>query len=85
MNEIENLIQKAKKFHKSAELLYNNGDYDSCVSRCYYAMYFMVEALLIKNGLKAKSHKGAISLFGQHFIKTKILDYELGRSLRRAL
>ena len=39
MKEIKDFIEKAEKFLKTAEQALNIGDYDSCVSRCYYAMF----------------------------------------------
>jgi len=84
MNEIADLIQKARRFLKSAELLLADGDFDSCVSRCYYAMFFMAEATLLTKGFRASSHKGVISLFGEQFIKSKLLREEIGKVLRRA-
>ena len=59
-------------------------DYDSCVSRCYYAMFFMAEAALLTKGITAYSHKGVINKFGEYFIKTKILERELGKALNDA-
>ena len=44
----------------------------------------MTEAVLLTKGLKASSQKGIINLFGKHFIKTKIFNEALGKSLRRA-
>ena len=81
IKEIEDLTEKAKRFLRSAEVLLIDRDYDSCVSRCYYAMFFLAEAILLTKGLKASSHKGVISIFGEHFIKTGILGKELGRAL----
>ena len=46
--------------------------------------FYSAEAILLTNDLKASSHKGVISLFGEHFIKTGKLDKELGKALRRA-
>jgi len=84
VNEIRDLIEKAEKFLSTAEQALNTGDYDSCVSRCYYAMFFMAEAMLLTKSLTASSHKGVISLFGEHFVKTKILERELGKALNDA-
>lgn len=84
MNEIDDLREKAKRFLRTAELSMNDGDYDSCASRCYYAMFFATEALLLTKNLRASSHKGTISLFGEHFIKTALLSKGLGKMLRRA-
>ena len=32
-------IQKADKFLGTAKICLDNGDYDTCVSRCYYAIF----------------------------------------------
>ncbi len=84
MKELEDLKEKARRFLRTAELSYNDGDYDSCVSRCYYGMFFMAEALLLTKNITASTHKGVIALFGEHFIKTEIIDRELGKAIRRA-
>ncbi|GFP37733.1 uncharacterized protein HKBW3S44_01410 [Candidatus Hakubella thermalkaliphila] len=70
MKEIRDFIEKAEKFLTTAEHALDIGDYDSCVSRSYYAMLFLAEAVLLTKGLTASSHKGVISLFGEHFVKT---------------
>jgi uncharacterized protein (UPF0332 family) len=84
MREIDDLLVKAEKFLKTAEDALHGGDYDSCVSRCYYAMFFLAEAVLLTKNLKASSHKGVLGLFGQHFVKTGVFDKELGRALNDA-
>ncbi|MBN2182696.1 MAG: HEPN domain-containing protein [Sedimentisphaerales bacterium] len=84
MKEVRDLIDKTEKFMITAEKALGIEDYDSCVSRCYYAMFFMAEAALLTQGLTAHSHKGVISKFGEHFIKPKILERELGKALNDA-
>lgn len=84
MNEIESLVQRAEKYLHSAEPLLNNDDFESSVSRAYYAMFYVVEALLLNRGLSFSSHSGVITLFGEHFIKTGIFPREMGRELNRA-
>lgn len=84
MNEIRDLTKKAEKFLFTAEHALRTQDYDSCVSRCYYAMFFMAEAALLTKNLSASSHKGVITMFGQHFVKTGILNKSLGRTLNDA-
>ncbi len=83
MKEIEYLISKSKRFLRTAELVFKDGDYDSCASRCYYAMFFMAQAVLITKNINASSHKGVISLFGEYFIKPKIFDVNLGKYFRK--
>ena len=84
MKEIRDLIKKAEKFLSTAEYIFSRGDYDSCVSRCYYAMFFITEAVLLTKNLSASSHKGVISLFGEHFVKENIFDREMGKILNEA-
>ncbi len=84
MREITDFIAKAEKFIRTTENALNTGDYDSCVSRCYYAMFFMSEAALLTKSLSASSHKGVISLFGEHFIKTEVFERNLGKALNDA-
>ncbi len=81
---IKPLIEKAKKFMKSAKILLDVDDFDSSASRIYYAMHYMVEALLLTKNLRIKSHRGLISIFGREFIKTKIFPKEVGRQLKDA-
>lgn len=56
MNEINELIKRAKKYLNSAELLLENEDFDSSVSRSYYAMFFATEAVLLTKQLEFSSH-----------------------------
>jgi len=84
VKELRDFIDKAEKFLSTAEQALRIEDYDSCASRCYYAMFFMAEAVLLTKNLTASSHKGVISLFGEHFVKTKILERNLGKALNDA-
>ncbi len=84
MKEISNLIERAKKYLESAELLFNSKDYESSVSRVYYSMFYVGEALLLTKELSFSSHKGVITAFGKYFIKTGIFPKNMGRDFNRA-
>ena len=84
MKEIEVLSAKAKTFLGTAEQALSSGDCDSCASRCYYAMFLMAEAALLTKKLSGSSHRGVISLFGEHFAKTGIIESHMGRTLNYA-
>ncbi len=47
-------------------------------------MFFIAEAALFSKGLTGSSHKGVISLFGEHFTKPGIVDRYLGRAINDA-
>ena len=75
------LIVKAKRFIKSAEILAESGDFDSAVSRLYYAMFHTAQALLETTGHTFSSHRAVISAYGLHFAKTDILDPQFHKAL----
>ena len=84
MTEVASLIERARKYLKSAEMLTDEQDYESSVSRAYYAMFYAAEAALLTKGLSFSSHKAVISAFGEHFVKSDIFPREMGRELNRA-
>ena len=45
----------------------------------------MAEAVLLSKSLKASSHAGVITLFGEHFVKTGVFGRDLGKSLRKSV
>lgn len=84
MTETTALIKKAQRYLKSAQLLLEDKDYESSVSRTYYAMFYAAQAVLLTKNLSFSSHKGVISAFGEHFVKTGTFPKEMGRELNRA-
>ncbi|UCE36179.1 MAG: HEPN domain-containing protein [Thermoplasmata archaeon] len=72
MKEITSLIKRARRYLKSSKILLDDGDNESSLSRAYYAMFYSVEAVLLTKELSFSSHRGVISGFGEHFIKTGI-------------
>ena len=48
-------------------------------NRLYYAAYYAVSALLIANGIGAKTHDGIIRMFNQMFVVTGKIEREHGR------
>ena len=84
MNEIKTLMERAKRYIKSAGILLKDRDYDSSGSRSYYAMFYAAEAVLLTKNLKFSSHRSVISLFGKYFVKTDIFKPDMGKHLRNA-
>lgn len=84
MKEAASLIERARKYLKSSETLLKEGDYESSVSRTYYAMFYSTEAVLLTMNLSFSSHKAVLSAFGEHFIKPGIFPREMGKSLNMA-
>ena len=74
-------IEKAKDTLREANDNIGLNNWNAAANRLYYACYYAATALLIKNEYFSKSHEGTIGLFGQHFIKTNIIDPKHGATL----
>ncbi len=74
--EIKAAKKLSKKHLKSAKILLDESLYEDSISRSYYAVYELISALLNKEGLMVKTHKGLISNFSRLFIKTGKLPKE---------
>jgi uncharacterized protein (UPF0332 family) len=48
-------------------------------SRAYYAVFHAVRAVLFASGLEVRSHRAAVGLLGEHYVKTGKLKPEIGR------
>lgn len=80
----EGLLRKAARRIRSARVLVAEGDYDSAVSRAYYAMFYVAEVLLLSKGLAYSKHSAVIAAFGKEFVKEGVLPVELHAHLREA-
>jgi uncharacterized protein (UPF0332 family) len=57
------------------------GLYDFAVSRAYYAMFYVAQALLLGEGLSFSKHSAVIAAFGQHFARTGRITADFHRYL----
>ena len=76
---VSNRIRRSRETWAETKGIIEGGYWYAAANRMYYACYYMVTALLIKNGLISHTHGGTIGLFGLHFIKTAIVSSELGK------
>ena len=82
---VEASLLRAEKALRSAKILEENGELEDAVSRAYYAMFHAARAILFSKGVKAKTHRGTISLFGEKIVKEGVLSREFADMLRKAL
>lgn len=75
------LLKRAQESLDGARLLRQNGFFNIAVSRAYYTMFYVAEALLAGEGLSFSKHAGVIAAFGQHFAKTGRVSAEFHRYL----
>lgn len=84
MNEIEPLLEKARRAFDVAEATLEQGHADFAISRAYYGCFYIAQAMLLSEGLEYSSHGQVVAQFGLHFAKTNRLDPTFHRLLNRA-
>ena len=72
-------INSAKETLDAARLLAENQHWNSAINRLYYSCFYAISALLYKYDINANSHAGLKHQFTLHFIKSGLIDKELGR------
>jgi uncharacterized protein (UPF0332 family) len=77
---IDYRIESAKETLKAAKLLADNLHWNSVINRLYYVCFYAISALLYKNDINATSHSGLKHQFTQRFVKTGLIDKELGKA-----
>lgn len=83
------LVVKAERASASAIALLNIGDVDGASNRAYYAMFDAARAAILSLNLPGrldigKTHRGTLSAFSEHFVKTGVVSRELGLLLKHA-
>ena len=80
----KNLIdyRLSRAFETIDEAKYNadGGYYNTAVNRLYYAAYYAASALMLANGINANTHAGIKTMLSLHFVRTRLLDVEHGRT-----
>ena len=82
--EINQIIDKAERSLKIARDIFLKKEYDFAVSRAYYTIFYMAEAVLLTKKLSYSKHSGVISAFGRYFVKTGVFDKKLQTILKNA-
>lgn len=72
-------MRKAQSMMSQIEALKNLGYWDNVANRLYCAIFHAVLALLINDGHSVNTHKGAIIMFGQYYVRMGIFDIADGR------
>ena len=80
---IEYRLEKSKETLQEADYLIAGGYYSTAVSRLYYACYYAVVALLIKEHISAQTHAGVKSMLSLHFVRTGKLSVQLAKDFFR--
>jgi uncharacterized protein (UPF0332 family) len=81
IEETRQLLDKALRALRAAELLLDSGDPEFAAGRTYYAMLYAAQALLREKHLKYRRHSGVHAAFGENFVKTGLFDVKFHRWL----
>ena len=83
MNWREDLIkyrrERAAETLEDARMMFERKRLFSAVNRIYYALFYEVIALLRTKNLSSPKHTGIRALFNQNFVKTGIVEVEIGK------
>ena len=74
-------LEKAQRTYDDAVFCANEGKWEAAANRFYYALFHAMSALLVNDGHQVKSHRGILSMFGEHYIRTEIFSRQDGSLL----
>ncbi|MCR5533724.1 MAG: HEPN domain-containing protein [Bacteroidaceae bacterium] len=74
-------LEKAERTFDDVVFCAKEGRWESAANRLYYALFHAMSALLISDGYTVKSHRGVISMFGEHYVRTDIFSKQDGSLL----
>ncbi len=85
MSAAARLLMRAERYLASATVLIEVGDFESAVSRAYYAMFYAARAALGERGIAPRTHSGVVSEFGRVFVTSGEVERVYLTDLARAL
>jgi uncharacterized protein len=72
-------FNRSRESFDEALIMIENKRWNTAINRLYYACFYAVIALLLKNKFDTRSHDGARIIFSDKFIKTGIIDKKYGK------
>lgn len=81
---IKHRIERANETLSEAKTASQNGSYLLAANRIYYASFYAVSALGLKQGYSTSKHGQLLGWFNQHFIKTKLIEKNYGEFYQNA-
>lgn len=72
-------MERAQETLEDARILASKGRWNACVNRLYYACFYAISALLVREGLASSKHAGVRSLFNRQYVKPGKIPKEMAR------
>jgi len=79
--EPDDMIRAGEEALRSAQILLSEGLWADAISRAYYTMVYAARALLASKGLAPRTHRVAIQLFVQEFVRTGLFPSGVAKLL----
>jgi uncharacterized protein (UPF0332 family) len=73
-------IERARESIDEAKIAIDSNKLFNAENRIYYSIYYIVSALSIKNNFTTSKHSQLLGWFNKNFIKTKVINPELGKT-----
>jgi uncharacterized protein (UPF0332 family) len=72
-------MARAQETLEEAHILADSGRWNACVNRLYYACFYAISALLVRDGdgLSSSKHAGVRSLFNRQYVRTGKIPKDL--------
>ncbi len=83
-SEVQLYLDRAHQDVRATQVNLKQGLYGVAVTRAYYAMFYAASALLASKGISRSKHSGVRSAFGEHFVKTGLIESEYAKMLGHA-
>lgn len=80
---IEYRIERAHQTIEEIDYAAKGKYWNLVANRLYYAIFYICEALLLKNQIITNSHAGLIRMVNLHFIRTKLVSENDGDLLKQ--
>lgn len=72
-------ISRAYETLKEADAMMKNHFWNASINRIYYACFYAVSGLLLKQGIDTSTHKGIRQMFELHYVQTGLISKEYAR------
>lgn len=79
INYVKYRVEKANETLDVVDLLIENKKWNSTINRLYYATYYMISALLIKDEIISKSHSGLKAQFYLNYVRNKQISSDVAK------
>jgi uncharacterized protein (UPF0332 family) len=77
-------LERAHEDLKAPESNLEHGFYAVAVARAYYAMFYAASGVLASLGISRSKHSGVLSAFGDHVVKSGLMESEYAKMLSHA-